>query len=240
MKTHSYPVHVHSPHDSHKKFKFPNFPESVRIRFGTVKSRKKIFDIEFNTVKAIKRCMNKVAMKIKFHAARVSSPKFYFAISNEDMLPLMYKKFKHSMGEGQEVVDDYGRAVVLSREKEGYFEEIVTSDREFRVHVADGKVIHVDEKILRSVNHEPHQIKNLANGYIYLKPLRKYPKRKLHRQCVNAVKCLGLSFGAVDVGLNSSVKKVFVFEVNSAMGMRTVTRKAYNEAFIGMIERRLA
>jgi glutathione synthase/RimK-type ligase-like ATP-grasp enzyme len=89
----------------------------------------------------------------------------------------------------------------------GYLSEFVDKDREFRVHVAGGKVIAVSEK--------PRQNSmkwNEVSGNEFFQ-VHEWPE-DIASQAITAVLSIGLDSGGVDVILKD--EKAYVLEVNSA------------------------
>jgi glutathione synthase/RimK-type ligase-like ATP-grasp enzyme len=118
-----------------------------------------------------------------------------------------------------------------------YIKKIV----EFRVHVGrlpdhpDGsyyRIIDYARKAKR-IGHEgarDTRIRNTANGYVFVRN-----GVVLHADAINqsieAVKALGLDFGAVDVIYNQYRNKYYVLEVNTAPGIEGTTVTKYAEYF---------
>lgn len=228
MKHH---VIIDSPHKSHEDFEFPMFSKSVRIRFGTIGKRKPK-DIEFPNVKAITKAMNKLEMKKIFIKAGVNTPRLIPFPTVVD-LPIIFKRTKHSRGRGMKIIHDLKELYKIR--DNGYVEKFKLVGREFRVHVADGRVFHVDEKVPRG-GRKRHRIKNLDNGYVYKQAKGKLPAMLLN-ESIKAVNSLGLEFGAVDIGLSGNT--AWVYEVNTAMGMRTITRNKYNLMLGNIIRKKI-
>jgi len=148
---------------------------------------------------------------------------------------LIFKELNHSRGEGIFFINNHDDLIkVIDNGKKGYVEQVIGNDREFRVHVCDGKAFYIDEKLPREEGHTA-KIKNLANGYKYRnrKRTRPYPKT-IRKEAIKAVQALGIEFGAVDVAIDSD-GNINVFEVNSAMGLRTKTAKLYQERLIQLM-----
>lgn len=102
---------------------------------------------------------------------------------------------------------------------------------EYRVHVFKESVIDVQQK-KRRLNWQGGDtgIRNHSNGYIYARADIDYPQT-IEQAAVQAVKILGLDFGAVDIGYRERDNKVFVFEVNTAPGLMGTTLDKYAAAF---------
>ncbi len=103
---------------------------------------------------------------------------------------------------------------------------------EYRVHVAFGKVIDVQQKRKRT-DYEGEvnsQIRSHQNGWVYCRENVTEPT-ELRTQAVLAVEALGLDFGAVDIIYNRHHNKCYVLEVNTAPGLEGTTLEKYTDAF---------
>ena len=72
-------------------------------------------------------------------------------------------------------------------------------------------------------------IRNHANGWVYTRA-EILPSEELLSSSIEAVKLLGLNFGAVDIGHRLIDNKLFVFEVNTAPGLEGTTLDKYSKA----------
>lgn len=106
---------------------------------------------------------------------------------------------------------------------------------EYRVHVFDGEVIDVQQKKKRK-DYENHNnlIRNHGNGWVYCRENISVPIPVLE-QSVNAIKAVGLDFGAVDIGWNEHYQRATVYEVNSAPGLYGSTIAIYQNAIIKFV-----
>ena len=105
---------------------------------------------------------------------------------------------------------------------------------EYRVHVVNGEVIDTCIKRKRSEDERPETfntfIRSYNNGWVFCRDnLPDCPLRNMI--CINAVKALGLSFGAIDIIYNASENQYYVLEVNTAPGLEGTTLTKYTEAF---------
>jgi hypothetical protein len=151
-----------------------------------------------------------------------------------------------SGGRGITVCNPLGTAVNPKTElvEAPFYTRFQTHICEYRVHIFNEEVLSTTRKRrLHGANLidrglEPRQegerifIRNHANGYIYSEDLgwdesSVTAVEELARQ---AVKTLGLDFGAVDV-INSKKYGTFILEVNTAPGVEGRTIEAYKEAF---------
>lgn len=114
---------------------------------------------------------------------------------------------------------------------------------EFRVHVMGGKIIMVQQKVLRTtdINGNPlskeqadFRIRNHANGFIFQKYDITVPK-EASDQALLAVSTVGLDFGAVDVIYNEFEGKAYVLEINTAPGLEGSSPEVYAEGLKAMV-----
>lgn len=103
---------------------------------------------------------------------------------------------------------------------------------EYRVHVFLGTVLDVQEKRRdreAELDAEQSLIRNHQNGWVFC---REDINRTdaLDQIAIDAVKALGLDFGAVDIIYNQREDKYYVLEVNTAPGLSGTTLDKYVEA----------
>lgn len=109
---------------------------------------------------------------------------------------------------------------------------------EYRVHVGLGGVLIIDvQKKAKRANVPPnevnYQIRNHANGFIYMREGIDPPEKVL-TNAKECVRILGLNFGAVDVIWNERRQEAYVLEVNTAPGLAGTTLDKYIAYFGGM------
>lgn len=110
--------------------------------------------------------------------------------------------------------------------------EYIPKNSEYRVHVFDGRVIDVQQKRRRNGYERKDQdqyIRNYKNGWVFCRE-NVNPGDNVLDLAVQAVKCLGLDFGAVDIIINK-YKGPFILEVNTAPGLTGTTLQKYVQAF---------
>ena len=108
---------------------------------------------------------------------------------------------------------------------------------EFRVHVFKGEVIDVQQKKKKLGNFIGISgIRNHANGWIYAR-CDINPPNEVLTAAVEAVKLLGLDFGACDIGYRERDNKAFLFEVNTAPGLHGTTLQKYVDTFNNYLEK---
>lgn len=102
---------------------------------------------------------------------------------------------------------------------------------EYRVHVFKGEVIDVQQKKKRLGDTTGSTgIRNHSNGWIYAR-CDVNPPSVVLTASIEAVKLLGLDFGACDIGYRQRDNKAFLFEVNTAPGLYGTTLEKYTQAF---------
>lgn len=111
------------------------------------------------------------------------------------------------------------------------YTQYVPKQKEFRVHVVEGRVIDVQQKKRRDGAPKGSLIRNLANGWIFAHEDVQEPEG-LRGLGLAAVKAVGLDFGAVDIIWNETQNRCYVLEVNSAPGLCQTTANKYAQAFI--------
>jgi glutathione synthase/RimK-type ligase-like ATP-grasp enzyme len=100
---------------------------------------------------------------------------------------------------------------------------------EYRVHVFRDTILDVQMKRKRNGAQGGTGIRNHANGWVYARA-DIVPSEELLSSSINAVKLLGLDFGAVDIGHRLIDNKFFVFEINTAPGLEGTTLDKYAKA----------
>jgi glutathione synthase/RimK-type ligase-like ATP-grasp enzyme len=102
----------------------------------------------------------------------------------------------------------------------------VKKKKEFRVHVANGKAILVQQKRKRRGQEPDNLIRSHRRGWVFCQQNIEEPDG-LRDVAVRAVDSLELDFGAVDVIWNEKKNQCFVLEVNTAPGLCNQTGDLY-------------
>ena len=111
------------------------------------------------------------------------------------------------------------------------YTQYIPKKKEFRVHVWNNEVIDIQQKRKKEgVDHNP-QVRNVANGYVFCRSDLVEPDG-IRQLALDAVNCLGRSYGAVDIIWNEKMNKCFVLEVNSRPGMEGTTLDIYVNAIL--------
>lgn len=107
------------------------------------------------------------------------------------------------------------------------YTQYVFKEKEFRIHATQTEVFDTRRKI-RDPKVEPTdwKIRSAKNGFIFAAK-NVDPSADRDQLAIDAVKALGLDFGAVDI-VEDKHGKLFVLEVNTAPGLEGQTIKKYN------------
>lgn len=130
-----------------------------------------------------------------------------------------------------------GRGIVVAEREEqlvdaGLYTRYFPTHLEYRVHVFNGEVIdYVQKKLKLGASKQPGYspyVRNHPNGWIFARQGVTISDR-VREVAVQAVRSLGLDFGAVDLAVDKA-GHVVVFEVNTAPGLEGTTITKYAEA----------
>ena len=197
-----------------------------------------------NSPTAVAISSNKVATMDALAEASVNIP--WFTVQRE-AAPLLFeqegvtKVFCRTLTRASE-----GRGIVIANEPSeivaaGLYTGLEPHTNEYRVHIMDGRVIDVAEKRRLSeerlaeenITFDP-MIRSHHNGWIFargnarLKHIDGVMKTDIATQALDAVRTIGLTFGAVDIIYNNPTRTAFVLEVNSAPGMEAGSTTLFN------------
>ena len=116
-----------------------------------------------------------------------------------------------------------------------FYTQYVPNQREYRIHVFQGKVIRVQGKYLDFPEaHTNPYVKNHGQGFRFRAPSRQLNSDRT-QAAIDAVASLGLDFGAVDL-LVGEDRRCYVLEVNTAPACSPLTAEAYVKAFARELE----
>lgn len=145
----------------------------------------------------------------------------------EDLkLPILGRRTHHARGTDITLCLQRGDWI---RQPRDYYVEYIPTVREFRIHVAFGRVIRVQGKYLDQRELAVPWVRNFAHGYRFRSPRKKLNTARLEA-AVQAVDALGLDFGAVDLIIGDD-EKHYVLEVNTAPSCSPLTAASYVTAF---------
>jgi glutathione synthase/RimK-type ligase-like ATP-grasp enzyme len=98
--------------------------------------------------------------------------------------------------------------------------------QEFRIHVWGNDVLDIQLKKKRRGEEADPRIRSHNNGWVFCREGVVCPEQ-VSTAAVEAVRALGLDFGAVDIGWNERKQTAAVFEVNTAPGVEGTTLDRY-------------
>lgn len=175
--------------------------------------------------------INKLVALTKLKEEGVNVPSFSTSIDNLNRTDSIVLARTNLRGSG-------GAGIVVLREADDVVEaplyvQYVPKQAEYRVHVVAGRTIWIQEKRKRNgVEQDKNQklIRNHANGWVFCNVTDGRPCGA--DLAVQAVKALGLDFGAVDLIIGRDDNRAYVLEVNTAPGLESPQLKAaYANAF---------
>lgn len=136
-----------------------------------------------------------------------------------------------------------GAGIVLAAREEDVPENCplyvryIKKKHEYRVHVAFGKVIDVQQKKKR-VDYDgtvDYAVRNHHTGWVYCRDEVSIPESCVG-YCLLAIAALSLDFGAVDVIYNAHHNSYTVLEINTAPGLEGTSVENYANCFYGALK----
>ena len=162
----------------------------------------------------------------------VSIPRFWTRQEDipDDAFPIVCRTILNGhSGRGIVIADDRGGLV-----RAPLYVQYVKKQDEYRVHVVNNQSIIIQRKARRRETPDDQvnwQVRNLDGGFVFvLCDPNDVPPCVVQQAC-DAVRALGLDFGAADVIYNQRSNTAYVLEVNCAPGLEERTAQAYAAAF---------
>lgn len=178
-----------------------------------------------NKASAIAAASDKLGSLVKLREAGVRVPDFSEDPTDLEF-PFVGRKRSHARGTDLVLCLQKGD---YKRKPRDYYVQYIPTVREFRVHVVGDGAIRVQGKYLDVPEQAVPWIRNHSNGYRFRAPRKRLNRERLN-QAVQAVKALGLDFGAVDLLIGDD-GQTYVLEVNTAPSCSPLTGGAYVAAF---------
>ena len=207
----------------------------VHIRWGNSTSVGE-GDLTINTPRAVRNASNKFEMlKILRDTAGVNTPNSI--LRGEEFTTEQLNELRDSNGKlfvrGSNMAVRFDETFTRG---DHYCTQPINKDKEYRVHVFNGKILAVYEKVPNEG--EEAIIRKDANC--------RFSKRRhdegnptcnsgAQQMCIKAVKALGLVFGGVDLIRDKVTKKFYIVEINSSPALNAPNLERYVDEFINFI-----
>lgn len=203
--------------------------QDILLRWGTERRIEYRATQVINNTTAIERASQKYESLRTMREAGVPVPR---ASTSPQAVraPFLGRDFSHT--QGRDIVLCMQEADA-ERTPKDYYVEYVPTQREYRVHVAFGEVIKTSEKVLTDPSQSCGYIRNHGHGYTFRQPRTKLGSLG-QAVSVDAVRALGLDFGAVDLIIGDD-SQTYVLEVNTGPACNRSTAEAYVKAFAGAL-----
>jgi hypothetical protein len=214
------------------------------IRWGTTANRNMRIDKQINTVEAIVKASNKAEFRNLLREHNIPTINEF-----NGRFPCVGRTAHHERGKGFFYCEN-DRDVRRARERGAiYFSDYYPKTKEYRIHVAGGKVLLFSEKL----HTEPYRssqthVWNRRNGYTFRHLYRSDWLENdvlmdMQRSCKDAMELIGLDFGAFDVlayPTTHSLPPFAICELNTAPSLSPLALEKYiayfKEAFEEEVE----
>lgn len=227
--------------------------------------------VEINSTEAIRNSSSKVRMKTCFvDKGVITAPVFKLIRSGNDVVvcdikgaktgqtldklryPIIAKLIFGSRGVGMELIKGIKELktfiVRKGTEISSYiFEDFLNYSREYRLHVTEDGCFYTCRKMLKKDTEENKKyFRNDSNSVWIMEENPDFDKpsnwKDIEKECVKALKSIGLDFGACDVKVQSSSKgekaKFFIVEINSAPSFGDETLKRYLKMLPALLKKK--
>jgi glutathione synthase/RimK-type ligase-like ATP-grasp enzyme len=207
--------------------------DDVVIRYGCATQLRPLVNI-INPARGILLASNKLESKKRLITNNIKS----IPVIKADFTT--YKKIvgrpiKHSRGRKFFVCTSQEEVVRAKRKGAAYWMPYIEKHHEYRVHVAHGKVLLVQQKVNRLTQSTHFHCWNHHCGFVFeVIGWDRIPKG-LCPLAVEAVECIGLDFGAVDVLHGSN--GMMICEINTAPRLESYPANRYANYFDLLISR---
>lgn len=230
------------------------------LQFGVGKKDKARPRVVVNHLRGLRNTRDKYKQHILLEEAGIKKPKFMRTAQeaidfiNETGKWVVAKLHNHSRGRGMYRIKNeeelYAANPIILDERRYYFEEFVTCNREWRIHVSrfhDEEVVAYRKCLLGDVvehlkenNLQKPWVRNLDNCYFKLNSEEdKEPWfGDMVAECKKAIEVLGMDIAGFDVGENNKVEggDFYIYEANSCCGMEENTREHYERAINDIVQ----
>lgn len=201
------------------------------IRWGSTASlKKKTTGKVLNSKEAVVLASDKAKALKVMRDADVNTPVMWDGPGHDMEFPALGRASKHTHGSDIKLCLQESDVAISSEQGCTHWTKFIPIAREFRVHVFGGFPIKVSEKILTDPTKFVPYCRNFETGWTFHNPKILVPKA-VKLEAISAVEALGLTFGAVDVAIDTN-GKVYVFEVNTGPGLIETGVECYGKMFL--------
>lgn len=209
--------------------------------------------IYFNDVKIVNENRNKVNALKKIRDGGVRVPNFIIGYGeclksiNQSSLddkrdkltfPIIARTRYHQGGSGFELClckRDIRRA--KNKGVHHHYLQYIPNDKEYRIHVLDGEIIMMSKK--KGKEGCDNWKRNHDSGWVFSNiPLDNKIPNGVKNEAINAVKAMGLVFGAVDI-IVSDYGEPFVIEINTGPGLSESGLDTYSKAITKYVNKEM-
>lgn len=191
-----------------------------------------------NQPEAVRRAINKIATFRALRDAGVPIPDF--AVTRADAQ--RFFRTDRSRVLCRSVLDGHsGRGIHIANTPAELtnvplYVKYVPKEAEYRIHVLNEEIIDIEQKRRRNgVEQDDTErlIRSHRHGWVYTRNGINRPPDACRQAALDAVRALGLQFGAVDIGVHSKYGTK-VYEVNTAPGIEGTTLEIYTRELRGL------
>lgn len=200
----------------------------ILLRWGSTEQFDRLTSkVELNSYNAVLNTSNKLLMMKKLKEHNIPTPEVCFDMNNSELIDSLRDENGgfYVRGANQEVrYDDEVKRNDLYVSK-----SIPNKRREYRVHVFNGEIIAMYEKVAREADTQLFKAHNC--DFKAVNPEICRVSKADQEMCIKAVNSLGLLFGALDLSRDKD-KKCLVLEVNSSPALNGPNIERYAEKIV--------
>jgi glutathione synthase/RimK-type ligase-like ATP-grasp enzyme len=223
----------------------PNDSIDLLIRWGSSAPSPKFPKRVLNNKNAISLASDKFTSLLKLKEGNIPVPKLLPITELQQLtlkeimskglsLPVLARKPKHTRGRDILLClqnKDIRRAV---RWEKTFIIEYIPTEREYRVHVFGNEIIRTSQKVLMSRDNYLPYMRNDDHNHTFRNPRVQLTEHQ-KSVAINAVKVLGLDFGAVDMVISDDGNP-FVLEINTGPSLIENGIEIYEQKFRNIIQ----
>jgi hypothetical protein len=210
----------------------PTVSIDTLIRWGNVDNSSLSCDKELNKAEAIKKSSNKQGFIELLREKNIPTLKAFTGT-----FPCIGRTRYHQKGKGFWYCVNNQDVEKAKRQGADYFTEFFNKTKEYRIHIAGGKVLLFSEKALtEDYRGSQTYIWNRDHGYTFRhlgksEWLNNSNLMEMQRQCKKAMEILALDFGAFDVLYSNTMNRFVIIEVNTSPALSPLAIEKYCQYF---------